>query len=236
MFPTSRCDKAEGWMEDFLTYAIGDVHGCFDKLVRLLGRCRLHCRARPMRLVFVGDYVDRGPQSRRVVELLIETQAAAPDRVICLRGNHEAMAVAAAMQGGQVEALWLINGAAVTLQSYGVARAAALPAQHLEWFRSLPCSYDDGRRHFVHAGVDPRVPLTQQSEEDQLWIREPFLSHRGDYGRLIVHGHTPLPGGRPDLRSNRLNIDTGAVFGGPLTAAVFDMTQTEPIEFFNEAD
>jgi serine/threonine protein phosphatase 1 len=222
--------------DDLLTYAIGDVHGCFDKLVRLLGRCRLHCGARPMRLVCIGDYLDRGPQSRRVVELLIETQAAAPDQVICLCGNHEAMALAAAVQGGEIEALWLLNGAAETLQSYGVAEAAALPMAHLEWFQSLPVSYDDGRRYFVHAGVDPRVPLERQSEEDQLWIREPFLSHGGDYGRLIVHGHTPVPNGVPDLRANRLNIDTGAVFGGPLTAAVFAQSQTAPIAFLADID
>ena len=221
-------------MADLLTYAIGDVHGCFDKLVRLLGRCRLHCGARPMRLMFVGDYIDRGPQSRRVVELLIETQNASPDRVVCLRGNHEAMAIAAAAEGGDMEALWLMNGAAATLGSYGVAQAAELPPKHLEWFRSLPLAYDDGRRYFVHAGVDPHAPLAQQSEHDQLWIREPFLQHQGDYGRLVVHGHTPLPAGLADLRPNRLNIDTGAVFGGPLTAAVFDAKQTAPVAFLSD--
>jgi Calcineurin-like phosphoesterase len=222
-------------MEGSLTYAIGDVHGCFDKLVRLLGRCRLHCGARPMRLVFVGDYVDRGPQSRRVVELLIDTQRTSPDRVVCLRGNHEAMLLAAT-EGDDMEALWLVNGAGATLRSYGVAQAAEMPAEHLAWFRSLALAYDDGRRYFVHAGVDPRVPLAQQREHDQLWIREPFLRHQGEYGRLIVHGHTPLPSGRPDLHANRLNIDTGAVLGGPLTAAVFDERQIAPIAFLADAD
>jgi calcineurin-like phosphoesterase family protein len=223
-------------MEDVLTYAIGDVHGCFDRLVRLLGRCRLHCGGRPMRLVLVGDYIDRGPQSRRVVELLIDRQRAAPGQVICLRGNHEAMVLAAAVEGDEMEALWLVNGAAATLHSYGVAQAAELPAEHLAWFRSLPRAYDDGRRYFVHAGVDPRVPLARQREHDQLWIRESFLRHQGDYGRLIVHGHTPLETGQPDLRANRLNIDTGAVFGGPLTAAVFDDRQTAPVAFLADTD
>jgi serine/threonine protein phosphatase 1 len=223
-------------MATLLTCAIGDVHGCFDKLVRLLGRCRLRCGKQPMQLVFVGDYIDRGPQSRRVVELLIETQAAAPDRVICLRGNHEAMALAAAAEGGEMEALWLINGAAATLHSYGIAQAAELPTAHLQWLRSLPLSYDDGRRYFVHAGVDPRLALAQQREDDQLWIREPFLHHQGDYGRLVVHGHTPLAGGLPDLRANRLNLDTGAVFGGPLSAAVFTDTETAPVGFLSDAN
>jgi serine/threonine protein phosphatase 1 len=135
-----------------------------------------------------------------------------------------------------MEALWLMNGAAATLRSYGVAQAAELPLEHLEWFRSLPLAYDDGRRYFVHAGVDPHAPLAQQSEHDQLWIREPFLEHRGDYGRLIVHGHTPLTAGQPDLHANRLNIDTAAVFGGPLTAAVFDQAETAPVAFLSDTD
>ena len=223
-------------MHDLLTYAIGDAHGCFDKLVRLLGRCRLHAAARPMRLVFIGDYIDRGPESRAVVEFLIKTQRANPDRVICLRGNHEAMALAAAAEGNEMEALWLINGGGQTLRSYGVRRAAELPPETLEWFVVLPLSYDDGRRYFVHAGINPGLALDAQCEHDQLWIREPFLRHKGDYGRLIVHGHTPLPTGRPDLCPNHLNIDTGAVFGGPLTAAVFTDTQTAPIDFLNDAD
>jgi serine/threonine protein phosphatase 1 len=223
-------------MSDLVTYAIGDVHGCFDKLVRLLGRCRLHCAARPMRLVFIGDYIDRRPESRAVVEFLIKTQRANPDRVICLRGNHEAMALAAAAEGNEMEALWLINGGGQTLRSYGVRRAAELPPETLEWFMVLPLSYDDGRRYFVHAGINPGLALDAQCEHDQLWIREPFLRHKGDYGRLIVHGHTPLPTGRPDLCPNRLNIDTGAVFGGPLTAAVFTDTQTAPIDFLNDSD
>jgi serine/threonine protein phosphatase 1 len=221
---------------ELLTYAVGDVHGCLDKLVRLLGRCRLHCGARPMRLVFIGDYIDRGPQSRGVVEVVMETQKAAAGPVICLRGNHEAMALAAAAEGGDMEALWLMNGGGATLRSYGIRHAAALPAEHLAWFASLPLFYDDGRRYFVHAGVDPRRSLAQQSEHDQLWIREPFLLHGDDYGRLIVHGHTPCETGCPDLHHNRLNIDTAAVFGGPLTAAVFDDKRTEPIGFLSDAD
>jgi serine/threonine protein phosphatase 1 len=97
--------------------------------------------------------------------------------------------------------------------------------------RSLRLSYDDGRRFFVHAGIDPERPLDAQDDFDLVWIREPFLSDGRDYGRLVVHGHTPLPDGTPDLRSNRLNLDTGAGFGGPLTAAVFSDDSTPPIGF-----
>jgi serine/threonine protein phosphatase 1 len=97
--------------------------------------------------------------------------------------------------------------------------------------RALRLSYDDGRRFFVHAGVDPRKPLAEQEAVDMLWIREPFLSDTRGYGRLVVHGHTPMTAGAPDLRGNRLNLDTGAVFGGPLSAAAFDDTQTAPLVF-----
>jgi serine/threonine protein phosphatase 1 len=215
-----------------LTYAIGDVHGCLDKLVRLLARCREHAADRPRRLVFVGDYMDRGPNSRGVIETLLELQRKEP-RMICLRGNHEAMMLEAVETGD--EDLWLLNGGGQTLASYGVRQALDLPAELVEWADALPLSFDDGRRLFVHAGLHPRVPLDRQSEQDLLWIREPFLSSRSDFGRLVVHGHTPLRTGVPDLRSNRLNIDTAAVFGGPLTAAVFEEHRTEPVGFLTDA-
>lgn len=217
--------------EPDLIYAIGDVHGCFDKLVRLAEQCRQHCSTRYARYVYLGDYIDRGPDSRAVVEVLMQAQRSLPDAVICLRGNHEAMALAAAEQGGRADGLWLMNGGDETLRSYGVASARDLPQEHLAWFRSLPLCYDDGRRYFVHAGIDPRRAIEQQCEEDQLWIRDRFLAHPGAYARFIVHGHTPMHSGRPDLRFNRLNIDTGAVFGGPLTAAVFEASRCEPVDF-----
>jgi serine/threonine protein phosphatase 1 len=213
-----------------LTYAIGDIHGCLDKLRSLMLRCEMHADGRPPAFVFVGDYIDRGPQSCAVIDCLIDLKARHGDRVVALMGNHEAMALAAVDGSGPVQ-LWLAQGGLATLESYGVAEPRELPRAHVDWLRGLPLSYDDGRRFFVHAGVNPGMPLEAQDDFDLLWIREPFLSHRGDYGRLIVHGHTPLAGGVPDLHGNRLNLDTGAVFGGPLTAAVFDDAQTEPTGF-----
>ena len=214
-----------------LTYAIGDVHGCVDKLVRLLARCRAHAGDRRRRLVFVGDYIDRGPDSRGVIETLLKLQRSEPE-VICLRGNHEALMLDAVESGD--EALWLLNGGGETLESYDATQALDLPAELVDWADALPLFFDDGRRLFVHAGLNPRVPLDHQTEQDLLWIREPFLSSRNDFGRLVVHGHTPLRAGVPDLRSNRLNIDTAAVFGGPLTAAVFEEHRTEPVAFLTD--
>jgi serine/threonine protein phosphatase 1 len=213
-----------------LTYAIGDIHGCLDKLRSLLLRCEMHADGRSMSFVFVGDYIDRGPQSCGVIDCLIDLKARHGEGVVTLMGNHEAMALAA-VDGSGPARLWLAQGGLATLESYRVVEPRELPRAHVDWLRALPLSYDDGRRFFVHAGVNPGSPLEAQDDFDLLWIREPFLSHGRDYGRLIVHGHTPLADGVPELRSNRLNLDTGAVFGGPLTAAVFDDAQTEPIGF-----
>ena len=178
-----------------MTYAVGDVHGCIDKLTPLVAQCLRHGRERPSRFVFVGDYVDRGPDTRAVIGLLMAMQHEKRHEVIALRGNHEAMLLDAVRTGD--DALWLHNGAAQTLASYGIADWRDLPAEHVAWIASLPLCFDDGLRYFVHAGIDPAVPLDRQDAHDQLWIREPFLSDPRDHGRLIVHGHTPLRTGRP---------------------------------------
>ena len=212
------------------TYGIGDVHGMCSMLLRLMNRCLDDGGGKRAKYILLGDYVDRGPHSRETVELLIELQRSFPAKIICLRGNHEAMTLAA-VGGGAAEKLWLQNGGTATLRSYGVERAHDLPAQHLEWFRTLPLCHDDGLRLFVHAGINPDRPFDQQDEQDLLWSRARFLDDERDHGRVIVHGHTPMWHGFPDLRKNRVGIDTAAGYGGPLTAALFNDTDAPPVSF-----
>jgi serine/threonine protein phosphatase 1 len=211
------------------TYAIGDIHGSLDKLRSLVALCERDAGGALMRLVFLGDYIDRGPDSCGVIEFLMALQGRMPGHVIALMGNHEATALDAIDDKMKV-AGWLIDGGAATLCSYGIKSPRNLPHAHVSWLRTLRTMYDDGQRLFVHAGVDPERPLDAQ-DDHVLWIREPFLSDGRDYGRLIVHGHTPTKSGQPDLRTNRLNIDTGAVFGRALTAAVFTDELAQPIAF-----
>lgn len=126
---------------------------------------------------------------------------------------------------------WRQNGGHSTLKSYRATSPNELPIRHLDWMRSLPLFHDDGQRYFVHAGVHPARPLHQQRPRDLLWIREPFLSSDTDLGRLIVHGHTPISSGAPELRNDRLNLDTGAVYGRALTSAVFAESDAAPLKF-----
>jgi serine/threonine protein phosphatase 1 len=213
-----------------LTYCIGDIHGRFSKLQALVNRCINDAAGTPMRFIFLGDYIDRGSQSRETVEYLIRLQRPRPDQVICLKGNHEDMALAAHDDDAWIDN-WLANQGRSTLQSYNISSPQDLPPAHVQWLQSLPTSHRDGHRFYVHAGIHPERPLHAQDEFDLLWIREPFLSSTEQFELCIVHGHTPQQHGRPDMRPNRLNIDTGAGHGGPLTAAVFDDEHRHPLYF-----
>jgi serine/threonine protein phosphatase 1 len=220
-----------------ITYAVGDIHGCYDQLIRLLSCCKSHSGNRPSRFVFLGDYIDRGPDSRKVVDFLIRAEAFSPRQFICLRGNHEKLfsdAVAPDASSFQ-RAAWFQNGGLETMASFDVNDVEAIPETHKVWLSSRPVTLNDGKRLFVHAGVRPGIPLDKQRERDLLWIREPFLSSPVDHGRLIVHGHTPTASGKPDVRDNRINLDTGACYGRHLTAAAFSDEQIMPLALIDDA-
>jgi serine/threonine protein phosphatase 1 len=212
-------------------YAIGDIHGCLDRLVALHEAIATDIGTRPVEhttLVHLGDYVDRGTDSAQVIDWLIDRPPVPADAFVNLMGNHELMMLAAVVGTDRdAPGHWLANGGADSLLSWGISRAvppaewaARIPLQHLVFLRDLATSHRIGPYFFVHAGVRPGVPLDQQSRQDMLWIREPFLSSRADHGAIIVHGHTPKR--EPVVQPNRIAIDTGAVLGGDLTCVVLE--------------
>lgn len=223
-------------------YAVGDVHGRADLLLGLVHQIQAHAESLPptirTEVVMLGDYVDRGPQSAQVLDLLV-TGFGSRLQVRCLRGNHEALMMAALQDPHCALAeRWLANGGVETLASYGLRADQValldqvLPDLHRRFLNGLANSYQRGGYFFAHAGVDPRRPLDQQKEDALIWIREPFLSHRGDYGAVVVHGHTIVE--RPQALPNRIAVDTGAYRSLRLTCAVLQgghvrfMEQTLP--------
>ncbi|MCL6622306.1 MAG: serine/threonine protein phosphatase [Syntrophobacterales bacterium] len=198
-------------------YVVGDIHGCLGHLERLLEEVNPDLSRD--RLVFVGDYIDRGLCSRGVVEYLVRLKARHPgDRIICLKGNHEAMFLD--FLTGKDRELFLFNGGRSTLREYWGEnwqnlKELRLPPEHEIFFRELLPYYETPEYFFVHAGVKPGVPLDQQSEEDLLWIRGEFIMSFEDFGKKIVFGHTPFRA--PLIMPNKLGIDTGAVYGNFLT-------------------
>ena len=218
--------------EGLAVVAFGDVHGRHDLLTELHGRAAAAlARLRPSNSVeiFLGDYVDRGPDSRRVVEWLMTSPRICHERV-CLRGNHEAMLLAA-LQSPAFMPHWLRNGGLETMRSYGVdvdanptpgelqtAFRRLFPSLHRLFLEGLRDTAIFGTYLFVHAGIMPGKPLNEQDPEDLIWIRDPFLESAADFGHIVVHGHTPVRG--PELRPNRINIDTGAFHSGRLTCAI----------------
>jgi serine/threonine protein phosphatase 1 len=213
-----------------ITAAIGDIHGMQDHLARLLRAIGDYAESQgwpqPPRLVFLGDYVDRGPASREVVRLLRDLQERG---TVCLRGNHEEM-MARCRSGPFAMSQFLANGGVATLASYADRFADFEEDQH--WMRALPTSYEDDLRIFVHAGLLPRRPLDAQDDETKLWIRDRFLNFDGAFPKYVVHGHTPVQYRGlepvPEIKDSRCDLDTGAVYGGTLSAAFFEERQAAP--------
>jgi serine/threonine protein phosphatase 1 len=195
-------------------FAIGDIHGCYDQLLALMNKIPINFKRDT--LVFMGDYIDRGPQSVEVVDYLIKLEKRVPGTIF-LKGNHEDMLEK--YLDGTDRFTYLLNGGQQTLDSY-LSRSAQsgthpIPPEHREFFKSLRLSYETEDYIFVHAGLRPKVSLESQETEDLLWIREKFLNTRYDFGKPVIFGHTPL--GEPLVESNKIGIDTGAVYGNQLT-------------------
>ncbi len=214
------------------TYVLGDIHGQLAQLDAALAR--IHAEDPEARIVFLGDYVDRGPDARGVLETLMRGQAEGRDWT-CLMGNHDRFLLRFLENPEYVDPhttrplYWTDAplGGRTTLASFGVdtseersraemgAEGRALIAQPVrDWIAALPRIVPTEDHIFVHAGLRPGVALQDQTEDDLVWIREPFLSDTRDYGRLVIHGHTALE--RPQMYGNRLNMDGGAGYGRPL--------------------
>lgn len=222
--------------EGFRIYAIGDVHGRVDLLsakFQLIDAHKLsHPIERPIE-VLLGDYIDRGPQSRAALDLIIKRTTVS--EVFALAGNHEALLLGF-LDDPRGLADWLRWGGKETMLSYGLrppntedavqllefARKIqnALPREHVDFVKNLPLSFACGDFLFVHAGLRPGVPIDLQKPDDLMWIRQDFLNYDGSFGPIIVHGHSPVR--QPDIRPNRINIDTGAYITSKLTCLVIE--------------
>ncbi|MBC7953402.1 MAG: serine/threonine protein phosphatase [Rhodospirillaceae bacterium] len=222
-------------------YAIGDIHGRLDLLDRLLARMEEDAaRSPPQRIsiVFLGDYVDRGPHSRGVIERLMQGPpphgALAGAQWTCLKGNHEEFMVRF-LDEPLRDTGWCRNGGVETVRSYAGAipdgqdgdvaalqllLARTLPPAHLRFLSRLPLTHAEGDYLFVHAGIRPGVTIADQSPADLLWIRDDFVFDDSPLEKLVVHGHTPNP--VPQIRPYRIGIDTGAYYSGTLTALVLE--------------
>ncbi len=228
--------------EDTTIYAVGDIHGRIDFLDALLekiaGNTRNNKSPRKM-LIFLGDYVDRGYGAFQVIQRLSALTETDDFKIFrefefhFLKGNHEDSLINF-LDTGDYADFWLNNGGRETLISYGIdatdgfaggnlARLrhdfrAVLPDRHLKFLRALDHYHVAGDYFFVHAGIRPGVALDAQDPFDMMWIRHEFLSCRTDFGKIIVHGHSP--NSEPAIKNNRIGIDTGAYYSGRLTALV----------------
>lgn len=238
--PESRAEIVPAIPAGLRIYAIGDIHGQLALLDRLHDEIASDAAAAPdlaSSVIYLGDYVDRGLHSREIIDRLLMGGPKGCG-AIHLKGNHE-QAVLDFLDDPTFGMHWANFGGLETLYSYGIQDAAGLskpedfmgaadlfarliPPAHLRFFKSVQLTATVGDYFFVHAGVKPGVPLDQQSEEDLIWIREEFLESDADFGKIIVHGHTPEP--EPVVKNNRIGIDTGAYMTGVLSCVVLEGT------------
>jgi len=235
---------------DRVIYAVGDVHGCYHLLKGLLGAivadvADLPDAARPL-ILFCGDYVDRGPDSARVLSTLVWLARHSTVEVLFLKGNHEALLLDF-LHHPERNAGWLRQDGCSTLRSYGIdvpegiepserdcrrlrdSLADSMPLSHADMLRDLPIHHVLGDYVFVHAGLRPGIPLGRQDEEDFLWIREAFLAKEHQFDRVVVHGHT-WSSSRPYVGAHRIGLDTGAYATGVLTAVRLEGSRVECLQ------
>ena len=213
-------------MEDMQRiFAVGDIHGCYEKLCALMDKIPLNMEQD--QLLFIGDYIDRGPGSIEVLDYLIDLKKRLPG-IIFLKGNHEDM-----LQNyldGNDRFTYLLNSGQQTLDAYLNKQDASedypVPSAHLEFLSELRLYYQTENYIFVHAGMRDKVPLESQLETDLLWIRDEFIYSDYDFGKRVVFGHTPFK--EPLVQTNKIGIDTGAVYGNRLTCV-----QLPEMKFFS---
>ncbi len=234
--------------DEMAVYAIGDLHGRLDLLSSMYDAIAEDLKqrgARDWRIIHLGDYVDRGPDSKSVIDFLIEAQR--EERIILLAGNHD-IGFLDFLESGDPTGLFARYGGDMTAQSYGVhldftdaialreghaQLVEAFPAAHGDFLKSLKFSASFGDFFFCHAGIRPRVPLDRQDPHDMIWIRQEFLGYPGLHPKVIVHGHTPAP--EPEVLANRVNVDTGAFSTGRLTALIIQGADKEILTVREEA-
>ncbi|MDW7773809.1 MAG: metallophosphoesterase family protein [Desulfobulbaceae bacterium] len=198
------------------TYVIGDIHGCYEPLVNML---QLIGNTEDT-LIFLGDYIDRGPESKKVVDLLVQLKKDLP-RVITLLGNHESMFLR--FLNGRDQEFFMLNGGQETLESYGIdplsdyEPSSFVPEEHLAFFAGLLLHWEDEKNIYVHAGLKPGLHLSLQTDWC-IWARDEFIYSSCNFGKRVVFGHTVFK--EPYVRPEKIGIDTGAVYGGNLTCLV----------------
>ncbi len=240
-------DKAPAVPDGTAVYAIGDIHGRADLLASMHRRITRDAAGRAARrlvVVYLGDYVDRGPGSANVIDQVLD-QVPRGFTPVCLRGNHERLMLDF-LDDVSCGPQWLRNGGVQTFASYGIpikneanltqddllalqaSLRERLPARHVDFLKQLKITHVEGGYLFVHAGIRPGVPLADQREEDVIWIRGKFLESTADHGHMVVHGHTIIP--RPQFEKNRIGIDTGAYYSGQLTCLVLEGTTQQILQ------
>jgi serine/threonine protein phosphatase 1 len=201
-------------MEKEKIFIVGDIHGCLDPLKRLMEK--IPWRPDRDRLIFLGDFVDRGKNAKGVVDYVLALRRCS-SQIDCLVGNHEVLLLN--YMDGNDRGLYFLNGGWSTLESYRAGnpegKGSLVPEDHMSFFRSLKTYLELEDYYVVHAGFRPRVEIEKQTLEDMTWIREPFIYSGYDFGKRVIFGHTPFR--QPLVLENKIGLDTGAVYGNRLT-------------------